>query len=427
MSQPTAYTRQYDFSDFQASNPSTPLPATQIGAEYDAIKTTLDQILTNLALIQRDDTNLVNGSVGPDQLSTATRALLAGTFNIRGAWATATAYALLDLVTDSSTAYLCVEAHTSGTLATDISAGKWIVIGFEGAGNTISALNALTPAADRLPYFTGADSASLATLTAFGRTLIDDADAAAARTTLGLGALATAANIDNSNWSGADLAIENGGTGASSASAARTALGAAASGANTDITSLSLAEGSAPTTAAGVGALYTKDTSGQPELFFREESNGDEVQITSGGSVNGAVTESSGTWTPSFTFATPGDLSVSYSSRSGTYHKVGDLVFANFVIVTSAFTHTSASGQAQITGLPFTSSSVTGNEASGTVTWAGITKTNYTQVITRLSAGGDLITLRIMGSGQTNDNVDVADMPTGGTVVLVGSINYRAA
>jgi hypothetical protein len=53
---------------------------------------------------------------------------------------------------------------------------------------------------------------------------------------------------------------------------------------------LHLTEGTAPTTAASQGALYTKDTSGQPELFYREESSGDEVQITSGGSVNVAAT-----------------------------------------------------------------------------------------------------------------------------------------
>ena len=49
--------------------------------------------------------------------------------------------------------------------------------------------------------------------------------------------------------------------------------------------SLSLPETSAPPTGASQGSLYTKDTSGQPELFFREESSGDEVQLTSGGIV----------------------------------------------------------------------------------------------------------------------------------------------
>lgn len=41
----------------------------------------------------------------------------------------------------------------------------------------------------------------------------------------------------------------------------------------------------APSTDASEGAVYTKDTDGQPELFFREESDGDEVQLTSVGGV----------------------------------------------------------------------------------------------------------------------------------------------
>lgn len=55
----------------------------------------------------------------------------------------------------------------------------------------LSTFGGLTPAADQLPYYTGAAAAALTTLSSFGRTLIDDADAAAARTTLGLGSMAT--------------------------------------------------------------------------------------------------------------------------------------------------------------------------------------------------------------------------------------------
>lgn len=59
------------------------------------------------------------------------------------------------------------------------------------AAASLAAIAALTPAANKVPYFTDATTAALADLSAYGRTLIATADAAAART-----ALATASGTE---------------------------------------------------------------------------------------------------------------------------------------------------------------------------------------------------------------------------------------
>ena len=54
----------------------------------------------------------------------------------------------------------------------------------------------LTSAADKGIQFTGSGTAATYDLTAAGKALLDDADAAAQRTTLGLGTAATSASTD---------------------------------------------------------------------------------------------------------------------------------------------------------------------------------------------------------------------------------------
>lgn len=77
----------------------------------------------------------------------------------------------------------------------------------------LASIAGLTTSANKMIYTTGSDTYAVTDLSAFARTLLDDADAATMRTTLGVDA------------SGGTINVVNGGTGASTAADARTNLG----------------------------------------------------------------------------------------------------------------------------------------------------------------------------------------------------------
>lgn len=129
-----------------------------------------------------------------------------------------------------------------------------------------------------------------------------------------------------------------------------------------------------------------------------------------------------GTWTPTLTFATPGDLAVTYSVRSGFYQRLHTACALGFRITTSAFTHSTASGNLQITGIPYLSNAV--NIVTGAVVWGGITKAGYSDIDAQIGTLVQNITLLASGSGVASANVVAADVPSGGTVQIRGSILY---
>jgi len=98
--------------------------------------------------------------------------------------------------TGATTAALATLTPFARTLLDDADAATArATIGAQGSDATLTALAGLTTAADALPYFTGTDVASTTTLTSFARTLLDDANAATARATLGLTTGTSAGNV----------------------------------------------------------------------------------------------------------------------------------------------------------------------------------------------------------------------------------------
>lgn len=134
-----------------------------------------------------------------------------------------------------------------------------------------------------------------------------------------------------------------------------------------------------------------------------------------------------GTWAPVLTFDTVGNLSVAYTTQLGWYQKVGNVVHLWWNIVTSTFTHTTASGNLKITGSPFVSAGTASFFQYGLVNWQGITKASYTQVNPRVLVSDTQIYCVASGSGQAVSNIAFGDVPSGGTVILRGHLSYQAS
>lgn len=135
--------------------------------------------------------------------------------------------------------------------------------------------------------------------------------------------------------------------------------------------------------------------------------------------------EYKGSWTPAITFATPGDLSVAYSTRVGSFVKRGSLVTMTCNIITSTFTHTTASGNFIISGNPFTSVTSSGQQHYGACSWTGIDKASYTHVNARIGSASTNIFLETNGSAQTTDVIDSADTPTGGQMRVRFTLTFE--
>ncbi len=134
-----------------------------------------------------------------------------------------------------------------------------------------------------------------------------------------------------------------------------------------------------------------------------------------------------GTWVPVLTAATAGDIAVGYTTQVGTYTKIGRQLTCNFVIITSSFTWSTASGALKITGLPYAAMTLSGYQTAGDLTFSGVTKATYTQFSPLVVSAASVITFNASGTAVGGSAMTIADLPTGGTPYLVGSITYFTA
>ena len=225
-------------------------------------------------------------------------------------------------------------------------------------------------------------STVLAVLSAFWQSVIGLATAALSRTALGSSAVGDAVFV------------------AANAAAARATLGAVSLTGNETIAGIKTLSSNPIVAGGGVQFPATQVPSADANCLDDYEE---------------------GTWTPTLTFSTPGNLNVAYGgNQTGVYRKIGGICHVWFAIITSTFTHTTASGNLHIGGLPFVQFSSAGYP--GAFYFQGITKANYTQFT--VSPASSVFTVDAAGSAQNYANVTAADMPTGGTVHLVGSGCY---
>jgi hypothetical protein len=132
-----------------------------------------------------------------------------------------------------------------------------------------------------------------------------------------------------------------------------------------------------------------------------------------------------GTFTPTITAGTAGNLSVSYSTQLGRYTRIGNRCFINITLVTSAFTWTTASGLLYITGLPFSANSAGNNNQPMGFVFGGVTKTGYTQFAPFPDYGYSQLVFGASGTGVVASGLTIADLPSGGTIYFAISGQYQ--
>lgn len=131
-----------------------------------------------------------------------------------------------------------------------------------------------------------------------------------------------------------------------------------------------------------------------------------------------------GTWTPTLSCNTVGNLSITYSAQLGVYTKIGRQVHASFYIVTSAMTHTTASGRLTIS-LPMAAATAT-YYTKGSLMVSGDNLTSVSGMTCEIGTeGASLISLCYLTDADNISYMAVTDHTSGGSAMTIyGTISY---
>jgi hypothetical protein len=181
-------------------------------------------------------------------------------------------------------------------------------------------------------------------------------------------------------------------------------------------------QNSGPGRSLDIRAELLAISAGFDKLLALSAIGGQLVGVNAGGSAletKGIM--AAGQWTPVFSFVTPGDLAITYGLQSGRYLRIGGLVLAWFTLEMSPFTHTTASGQAKITGLPYPSVFANG---LGIVHLTNVTFVD--QHITPYVDTGSVIQFIGSTSGATDTGIGATHFLSGTSKRLFGMVVYPA-
>jgi len=125
----------------------------------------------------------------------------------------------------------------------------------------------------------------------------------------------------------------------------------------------------------------------------------------------------------SFSFATPGDLAVTYSSQTGNYRIVGKLCIATFTLEFTP-TYTTSSGTARVTGLPLSTGNYLTTPAS-VDRFSGFTLTaGFDNMWLRKNTSQTYIELYSMGRSGSSA-MGTSQVVSGSAKILNGTIIYN--